>query len=153
MMETTSQQISCPQNLSPLRFTIGQRMLIGAILPVVAGTFAFLHVAGAHKWVFYPVPCGFKVQFGLPCPTCGMTTSVLTFARGDILQSFYIQPAAAVLCCMLIAAGIFAIVVAIAGTDWGLVRSLKLKYIIVTFMVITGGGWAVMLARAIAKSG
>ena len=130
-----------------------QRMLIGAIGPAVAGVFAFLHFAGAHKWVFYPVPCGFKVQFGLPCPTCGMTTSVLTFARGDILHSFYIQPAAAVLCCMLIAVGIFAIIAAIAGTDWGLVRSIRLKYSIVTLIVLIGGGWAVTLARVIAKSG
>jgi hypothetical protein len=128
-------------------------MLIGAILPAVVGMFAFLHVAAVYKFVFYPWPCGFKVQFGLPCPTCGMTTSVLTFARGDILHSFYIQPAAAVLCCMLIAVGIFAIIAAIAGTDWGLVRSIRLKYSIVTFMVLIGGGWAVMLARTIAKSG
>jgi hypothetical protein len=128
-------------------------MLIGAILPAVVCMFAFLHIAGAHKWVFYPWPCGFKVQFGLPCPTCGMTTSVLAFARGNILQSFYIQPAAATGCCMLIGATVFSLVVAITGTDWGLVRSLKLKYSIVTFMVIVGGGWAVTLARAIAESG
>ena len=76
---------------------------------------------------------------------------MLAFARGDILYSFYIQPAAAVLCCMLIGAGIFAMIAAIAGTDWGLVRSIKLKYSIVTFMVLVGGGWAVTLARAIAK--
>jgi hypothetical protein len=126
-------------------------MLIGSILPAVAAIFIFLHIAGTHKWVFYPWPCGFKVQFGLPCPTCGMTTSVLAFARGDILQSFYIQPAAAVLCCVLIAVAIFAMIAAIAGTDWGLVQSLKLKYSIVTFMVIVGGGWTVTLARAIAN--
>jgi hypothetical protein len=79
-----------------------------------------------------------------------MTTSVLAFARGDIMQSLYIQPAAATMCGMLIAIGIFALIAAIAGTDWGLVRSIRLKYSIVTFMVIIGGGWAVTLARAIA---
>ena len=126
-------------------------MLVGAIGPAAAAMFAFLHFAGAHKLVFYPWQCGFKVRFGLPCPTCGMTTSVLAFARGDILQSFYIQPAAAAGCCMLIAIGIFAMAATIAGTDWGLVRSIKLKYSIVTFMVIIGGGWAVMIARAIVK--
>lgn len=113
--------------------------------------FALLHFAGAHKWVFYPWPCGFKMRFGLPCPSCGMTTSVLAFARGDVLQSLYIQPAAAVMCGMLIGVGVFGLAAAIAGTDWGLVRSIKLKYSIVTFMVIVGGGWAVTMARAIAK--
>ena len=136
--------------MKPQRFTVGQRMLAGAILPAVAGMFAFLHFAGVHRWVFYPFSCGFKVRFGLPCPTCGMTTSVLTFARGDILHSFYIQPAAAMMCCMLIGIGIFAMIAAIAGTDWGLVRSIKLKYIIITVIVLIGGGWAVTLARAIA---
>lgn len=125
-------------------------MLIGAIAPAMAGVFAFLHIIAVHKVVLYPLPCGFKVQFGLPCPSCGMTTSVLAFARGDIMQSLYIQPAAATMCGMLIAIGIFALIAAIAGTDWGLVRSIRLKYSIVTFMVIIGGGWAVTLARAIA---
>jgi hypothetical protein len=150
-VETTSQQISYEKNLSPLRFTIVQRLLIGLIFPAMALGFAFVHFAAVHKLTLYPFPCGFKMRFGLPCPTCSMTTSVLAFARGDILQSFYIQPAAAVMCCMLIGAGVFGLAAAIAGTDWGLVRSIKLKYSIVTFMVIIGGGWAVTIARAIAK--
>ncbi|MDO8304047.1 MAG: DUF2752 domain-containing protein [Sedimentisphaerales bacterium] len=147
---SSSQQIRCSKKISPLRFTAGRRMLIGAIAPAVAGVFAFLHFAAVHKVVLYPLPCGFKVRFGLPCPSCGMTTSVLAFARGDIVQSLYIQPAAAAMCGMLIAIGIFALIAAIAGTDWGFVRSIKLKYGIVAFMVIVGGGWAVTLARAIA---
>jgi len=132
------------------QMTAGQRLLIGAILPAMAAGFAFLHLAAVHKWVFYPFPCGFKEQFGLPCPTCGMTTSVLAFANGQILRAFYVQPAAAVMCCMLICAGLTTFVMAITGTDWGLVRNIKLKYIIVTLIVIVGGGWAVTLARAFA---
>jgi hypothetical protein len=130
---------------------IGLRLLAAAILPAVATVFGVLHLGAVHGFIFYPWPCGFKAQFGLPCPTCGMTTSVLAFARGMILQSFYIQPAAATVCCILIAVGLAGMVFAIAGTDWGLVRSLKLKYIIVAFMVIIGGGWAVTIARALAN--
>jgi hypothetical protein len=126
-------------------------MLAGAILPALVIGFVLLHIGAVYHLVFYPFPCGFKAQFGLPCPTCGMTTSVLAFAGGDILRSFYIQPAAAMLCCILIIIGIGGQVVAISGTDWGLVRELKLKYIIVTLIVIVGGGWAVTLARAVAK--
>jgi hypothetical protein len=148
-----SQQISDTKNATPQRLTVGQRLLAGAMLPAEVCMFAFLRIAAVHKFVFYPWPCGFKTQFGLPCPTCGMTTSVLAFAGGDVWRSFYIQPAAAVLCCMLIAAGVFAMIAAIVGTDWGLVRSMKLKYSIVTFMIIISGGWAVTLSRAIAKSG
>jgi hypothetical protein len=148
-VETSSQQISCHQKTSA-RLTAGQRILAGSVLPAIVVIFALLHVAAVHNLVFYPWQCGFKAQFGLPCPTCGMTTSVLAFARGDILKSFYIQPAAAALCCLLMAIGTGGLAVAISGTDWGLVRGLKLKYIIVMFMVLIGGGWAVTLARAIA---
>jgi hypothetical protein len=149
----TSQEISCSKKSATLQLTGVQRMLAAAILPAVVIVFAFLHIADVHKWILYPLQCGFKARFSLPCPTCGMTTAVLAFARGDILQSFYIQPAAAMLCCILIATGIGGMAIAVFGTDRGLVRSIKLKYIIVVFMVLIGGGWAVTLARAIAKSG
>jgi hypothetical protein len=150
-MEMTSQQRSCSENQKQLRLSGKQRLLIGAIFPAMAIGFVVLHIAAVHRLISYPWPCGFKAQFGLPCPTCGMTTSLVAFAKGNILNAFYIQPAAATLCCLLIGAGAFSLVIAIAGTDWGLVRSIKLKYIIVTFMVIIGGGWAVTLARALAN--
>lgn len=34
---------------------------------------------------------------GLPCPSCGMTTSFAWFARGDVAASFYVQPMGALL--------------------------------------------------------
>lgn len=136
---------------SALRLSVGQRVVAAAIFPAIAVMFAGLHFAAVYKLVLYPFPCGFKAQFGLPCPTCGMTTSVLAFAKGEIWHSFYVQPAGAVLCCILIGAGLFAMAAAIAGTDWGLVRAIKLKYIIVTLIVLIGGGWAVTMSRAIAK--
>ena len=37
-------------------------------------------------------PCGLEVQTGLPCPTCGMTTSFSYFVHGNLLASFYVQP-------------------------------------------------------------
>jgi hypothetical protein len=37
-------------------------------------------------------PCQFERQTGVPCPTCGMTTSFAYFARGRILASLYVQP-------------------------------------------------------------
>src|SRR5450432_3468050 len=41
--------------------------------------------------------CGWYNTFGLPCPSCGMTTSFAWFARGNLLASFYIQPMGALL--------------------------------------------------------
>jgi hypothetical protein len=149
----SGKKISCSENSQQIRLTIQQRLLAALVLPSAAIVFAVLHFAALYKWVFYPFPCGFKVRFGLPCPTCGMTTSVLAFARGEILQSFYIQPATAAFCCIFILMGIFSIAAAICGTDWGIVRSIKLKYIIVTLIILVAGGWAVTMARAIAGTG
>jgi len=36
--------------------------------------------------------CAFLAQTGIPCPTCGMTTSFAYFVRGKLAASFYTQP-------------------------------------------------------------
>jgi hypothetical protein len=41
--------------------------------------------------------CQFERQTGVPCPTCGMTTSFAHFVRGDVHKSFYVQPMGMVL--------------------------------------------------------
>lgn len=38
------------------------------------------------------VPCGMISRYGIPCMTCGMTTSVAWFVRGRLLASVYVQP-------------------------------------------------------------
>jgi hypothetical protein len=36
--------------------------------------------------------CQFESRTGLPCPTCGMTTSFAHFVRGQIPASLWVQP-------------------------------------------------------------
>jgi hypothetical protein len=36
--------------------------------------------------------CQFLARTGLPCPSCGMTTSFAHFVRGNFLASLYVQP-------------------------------------------------------------
>jgi hypothetical protein len=36
--------------------------------------------------------CSFLLRTGLPCPSCGMTTSFSWFMHGNWLASFYVQP-------------------------------------------------------------
>ncbi|UCD51256.1 MAG: DUF2752 domain-containing protein [Phycisphaerales bacterium] len=97
-------------------------------------------------------PCGFKQRTGWPCPGCGMTTSVLAFARGDVLTAFYVQPAAALMCSLLVLVGFLALLIAISGVYstrfdrfW---REARIVYLLVGLLIILAGGWAVTLARA-----
>jgi len=103
------------------------------------------------RWL---VPCGFKQKYDLPCPTCGMTTSVVAFAQGKILEAFYIQPAAALLCCMFLIIAFLAFFIAVFGVYFRFINrffaEVKIKHIILALIVITAAGWAVTLARALA---
>ena len=99
-------------------------------------------------------PCGMKQRTGLPCPTCGMTTCVLAFARGAWLTSFYIQPAGALLCILLIVGAFFAFLTSTLGVYFSffdrLWAELKLKWMVAGLLVVLTAGWAVTLARAVA---
>jgi len=60
-------------------------------------------------------PCQFELRTGLPCPTCGMTTSFSHFVRGQVVASFYVQPMGAVLaliCTMIFWSGLY---IAVSG--------------------------------------
>lgn len=59
---------------------------------------------GTHEQLGMP-PCGFIRLFGLPCPTCGFTTSFSLFAHGRLIASFLNQPAGFV--CALVSALVF----------------------------------------------
>ena len=99
-------------------------------------------------------PCGMKQRTGLPCPTCGMTTCVLAFARGQVLTAFYVQPAGALLCWLLIVVAFFAFLTAVLGVYFHffdrLWAELKVRYMVAGLLVILAAGWAVTLARALA---
>ena len=46
---------------------------------------------GTHQQMGFP-SCNFLATTGLPCPTCGMTTSFSWFVRGNWIASFWVQP-------------------------------------------------------------
>jgi hypothetical protein len=41
--------------------------------------------------------CDFERRLGIPCPSCGMTTSFAWFVRANFPASFYVQPMGAIL--------------------------------------------------------
>jgi hypothetical protein len=81
-----------------------------------------------------------------------MTTAVRAFSAGHIGTAFYTQPAAGLLCVLLIAAGVVSLVVAATGRDFGIIgrlRRLSGMYVIIATIVIILAAWAVTLVRAV----
>ncbi len=46
---------------------------------------------GSHEQLYH-IPCGFRAAFGIPCPTCGMTTSFAYMMRLEVVKAFFAQP-------------------------------------------------------------
>jgi hypothetical protein len=100
-------------------------------------------------------PCGFRTNTGLPCPGCGMTTSVLAFARGRIWLSFYTQPASAFGCLMLVVIAVLASLIAVVGLYFKALdrffEEVRPSHLAVGVLIVIAAGWAVTLARTLAK--
>jgi hypothetical protein len=60
-------------------------------------------------------PCAFLARTGLPCPTCGMTTSFAWFVRGNWLASFYVQPMGFVVAILAVATFWAGLYIALTG--------------------------------------
>ena len=155
-----SQQLN--QSKFVCRASRRQRAVSAVILLVLLALFGLLSLAAHYNFALAPYGCGFKQKYDLPCPTCGMTTSVYKFARGEIFGyngSFYVQPAAALLCTVLVLVALLTFIIAVFGVYFGFINRLlteiKIRHIILALVIITAAGWAVTLARAIAmkKSG
>jgi len=141
------------------RASLRQRLWAGLVCVAVAALFAVLWLAADGKidlsrWLD---PCGFKQRYNLPCPTCGITTSAVAFASGKIFESFYIQPAGALFCCILVLIAFFAFLTAVFGIYFRFIErffaEVKVRYIILAVIVIIAAGLAVTLARALAANG
>lgn len=75
-----------PLPLKDMRVRIGV-LLAGLALLAILATARWLtpnpRGLGTHEQLGLP-PCGFYLWYGLPCPSCGMTTSWAWLARGEL---------------------------------------------------------------------
>ncbi|MEM9021793.1 MAG: DUF2752 domain-containing protein [Planctomycetota bacterium] len=85
------------------RPTISNRLMaLGFFTPcaTVLGLAAYLRPdsagLGTHTQLGLP-PCGFKLATGVPCATCGCTTSFSHAANGSLLDAYITQPFGATL--------------------------------------------------------
>jgi hypothetical protein len=139
------------------RATGKQRLIAGVMCLFIVGFFGVLSLAGAGKinLTRWTGGCGFKQKFNLPCPSCSMTTAAIAFVKGKIFQSFYIQPAAALLCVLLVISAFLAFLITCFGVYFSFIETIfcqaNIKYIVLALVVIILAGWAVTLARALAE--
>ena len=101
------------------------------------------------------LPCGFQQRYHLPCPTCGWTRTLKAFSQGHVLQAFYVQPAASLICVGLALLALTSLYIAVSGVYPGFVarlyREVKVKHIAWALIVIVLAGWAVTLVRGLMR--
>lgn len=87
--------------------------------------------------------CQFLRTSGLPCPSCGMTTSFAWFARGNIVASLYVQPMGTLLATAAACAFWAGLYIAITGKPvHRLMRLMPSVYYVLIPMGIGIAAWA-----------
>jgi hypothetical protein len=133
----------------PVRLSVGQRLsalvIAGACLAVlVTAMWVEPHPRGVGSHTGLGLhQCQFLARSGLPCPSCGMTTSFAWFVRGNLLASLYVQPMGTVL-------AVLAAVTAWAGLYIGatgrpvhrLLRFIPGRYYVFPLLLAAVAGWA-----------
>jgi hypothetical protein len=103
---------------------------------------------GTHREGLGLPPCNFLRTTGLPCPSCGMTTSFSWYAKGNLLASLYVQPAGAVLATLATACVWGGFYVAVTGRPTHrLLRMLPAGYTLVPLLLlgILAWGWKILI--------
>jgi len=102
-----------------------------------------------HRQIGLP-PCTFKVMSGLPCPSCGMTTSFALLVRGDVVNSLRANAVGtmlAALCLALIPWGLASVVrgrpLFIASLENALLRIVMgfLCLMLLRWLIVLGLMW------------
>jgi hypothetical protein len=92
--------------------------------------------------------CQFLERTGIPCPSCGMTTSWVWFAHGNIEASFYVQPMGTVLAVLAACTFWVALYCAVTGRPvYQLIRVIPSRYYFVPLlaMAIAAWGWKIFI--------
>ncbi len=135
----------------------------GALLVMAAGLVAVFTIAvvlnpynpdgtprtmETHRtWPLNLPPCTFKAMTGLPCPSCGMTTSFSLLMHGDVLNSLRANCVGTVLALFWLALIPWGLISAWRGRPLFLVAiEPVLLRVLVGFLVLLFTRWAIVLA-------
>ena len=133
-----------PQKLSPASRLGAAVIAIACVSVLAVATTIAPNPAGlgTHRDMGFP-SCNFLAVTGLPCPSCGMTTSFAWFVRGNVLASLYVQPAATLLAAaagMTFWAGLY--IAATGKPVYRLLTRLPGQYYVLAPLALGIAGWA-----------
>lgn len=123
------------------------------LLGVLALRFAF-YADEDHSWFLgrsFGSACWFRIRFGIPCPNCGMTRSLILAAHGEFLRAWQLAPGGLAMVAAAVLSGV-ALGVFGATMLWGKPRTTERwqRALRVTILMCAGlatmiwlGGWAV----------
>ncbi|MGY8769287.1 MAG: DUF2752 domain-containing protein [Pirellulales bacterium] len=90
-------------------------VLLLTLLVIASGLTPSAQGMGTHQQMGLP-PCTFATQFGMRCPSCGMTTSWSHLMNGNLFGSVQVNSAGCLLGILAVISGPWALVSAIRGT-------------------------------------
>jgi uncharacterized protein DUF2752 len=100
---------------------------------------------GTHQQLGLP-PCTFKTLTGLPCPSCGMTTSFAFLVRGDLWHSMQANWVGTLLAILWLAIIPWSILSALIGRPlWILSIERTLTKLVIGFVVLMLLRWVIVL--------
>jgi hypothetical protein len=71
------------------------------------------YLMGTHQQLGLP-PCSFLMLFGIPCPTCGMTTAWALLMHGEFIRALLANTG-----------GVLLAVLAIAAAPWSMISAVR----------------------------
>lgn len=133
-----AQQHPVPR-LGRLPRLIGLLLAIGSLAVLIIGARLSPDPAGTGTHTQLGLaPCGLMKNAGLPCMTCGMTTSYALMLEGRPLASFINQPMGAVFCfatALMFWAGAYVAITGLPGMPW-LNRYPTTRQVVVTIVLL-----------------
>ena len=101
---------------------------------------------GTHEQLGLPA-CGFRTQFGVRCPTCGMTTAWAHMVRFQISSAMRANTAGALLAALDAAGAAWLAVCVARGRWWPAPPGITaLAWLVAATATVALGDWAVRLA-------
>lgn len=130
-------RLRAPQRLMAILVALGCL----AVLVVAARLKPSPSGVGTHEALHYK-PCELLVRSGLPCPSCGMTTSFAWFVRGNLAASVWVQPMGFILA-LLTAAGFWVgLYIGLSGKPvLRLLQLLPARYYLLPLMLLGVAAW------------